>query len=35
VHEWHNIPQAFIQRLIGSMRRRCEAAIARGGYTRY
>ena len=35
VHEWHNIPQAFIQRLIGSMRRRCEAVIARGGYTRY
>ena len=24
-HEWNNIAQAFIQRLIGSMRRRCEA----------
>jgi transposase len=36
VHEWKNIPQAFIQRLIGSMRRRCEAAVAAsGGDTRY
>ena len=36
VHEWNNIPQAFIQRLIGSMHRRCEAAVAaRGGHTRY
>jgi hypothetical protein len=36
VHEWNNIPQAFIQRLIGSMRRRCEAVVAaRGGHTRY
>ena len=36
VHEWNNIPQAFIQRLIGSMRRRCEAIVAtRGGHTRY
>jgi len=34
VHESKNIPQAFIQRLIGSMRRRCEAvAAARGGHT--
>jgi hypothetical protein len=36
VHEWNNITQAFIQRLIGSMRRRCEAVVAaRGGHTRY
>jgi hypothetical protein len=36
VHEWNNIPQSFIQRLIGSMRRRCEAVVAaRGGHTRY
>ena len=37
VHEWwNNIPQAFIQRSIGSMRRRCEAVdAARGGHTRY
>ena len=36
VHEWNNIPQAFIQRLIGSMRRRCEAVVAAiGGHTRY
>jgi hypothetical protein len=36
VLEWNNIPQAFIQRLIGSMRRRCEAVVAaRGDYTRY
>jgi hypothetical protein len=36
VHEWNNIPQAFIQRLTGSMRRRCEAVVAaRGGHTRY
>ena len=35
VHEWNNIPQAFIQRFIGSMRRRCEDVIAaRGGHTR-
>jgi hypothetical protein len=27
--------QAFIERLIGSMRRRCEAVVAaRGGHTR-
>jgi hypothetical protein len=25
VHECNNIPQAFIQGLIGSMRRKCEA----------
>jgi hypothetical protein len=36
VHEWKNIPQAFIQRLIGSMRRICEAVVApRGCHTRY
>ena len=36
VHEWNNIPQAFIQRLIGFMRRKCEAVVAaRGGHTRY
>jgi hypothetical protein len=36
VHEWNNIPSAFIQRLIGSMRRRCEAVVAaRDGHTRY
>ena len=35
-HEWKNIPQAFIQRLIGSMHRRCEAVIAaRDGHARY
>ena len=34
VDERNNIPQAFIQRLIGSMRRRCEAVVvARGGHT--
>jgi hypothetical protein len=36
VHECNNIPEAFIQRLIGSMRRRCEAVVAaRGSPTRY
>jgi hypothetical protein len=36
IRHWYNIPQAFIQRLIGSMRRRCEVAVAaRGGHTRY
>jgi len=36
VHEWNNILQAFIQRLIGSMRRRYESVVAaRGGHTRY
>jgi hypothetical protein len=35
-HLWNNIPQAFIQRLIGSMRRSCEAVVAaRGDHTRY
>ena len=36
VHEWNNIPQAFIQRLIGSMPRICEIAVAaRGGHRYY
>ena len=36
VHEWNNIPRAFIQRLIRSMRRKCEAVVAaKGGHTRY
>jgi hypothetical protein len=36
VHQWNNIPQSLIQRLIGSMRRRYEAVVAaRGGHTRY
>ena len=36
VHERNNIPQTFIQRLIGYMRLRCEAVVAsRGGHTRY
>jgi hypothetical protein len=35
VHQWNNIIQALIQRLIGSMRQRCEAVVdARGGHTR-
>jgi hypothetical protein len=34
--EWNNIHQAFVMRLIGSMRRRCLAVSnARGGHTRY
>lgn len=33
---WNAIPQAFFSRLIGSMRRRCQACIdANGGHTRY
>ena len=36
VHEWNNFPQAYIQRLVGSIRWRCEAVVAaRGGHTRY
>ena len=31
VHGWNNIPQAVIQRLFGSMRRRCEAVVAARG----
>jgi transposase len=35
VQVWNSIPQTFIQRLIGSLRRRCEVvAAARGGHTR-
>ena len=33
--EWNNIPQAFVMRLIGSMRRRCLAVINARGHTRY
>jgi len=36
LEEWNNIPQAEIQHLIASMRRRLTAVIdARGGHTRY
>jgi hypothetical protein len=36
VPEWNNILQAFMQRLIGFMRQRCEAVVAaRGAHTRY
>ena len=36
VREWNRIPQAFFQRLVGSMRTRCQAVIARnGGHTRF
>ena len=34
--EWTNMPQIKIQRIISSMRRRCQAVIAaQGGHTRY
>ena len=34
VLEWNNIQEAFIQRLIGSMRRRYEVVVASmGGHT--
>ena len=34
--EWQRFPQYKIQRLISSMKRRCQACIAaRGGHTRY
>lgn len=34
--EWNNVPQAFIDNLISSMRRRIgEVIVARGGNTRY
>lgn len=34
--EWNNIPQGRIQRLIGSMRRRCRKCVdARGGHIPY
>jgi hypothetical protein len=33
---WNNIPQAFFNNLVRSMRRRCQACInANGGHTRY
>ena len=36
LQEWQNIPQADIQAMINSMRRRCLACIrAEGGHTRY
>ena len=36
VQTWNNIPQAFFNRLVSSMRRRCQACInANGGHTRY
>jgi hypothetical protein len=36
IQEWNNIPQTFIRKLIGSMRRRYQAVIhARGGHTHY
>ena len=36
VEEWNAIPQQRVQRLISSMRRRCEAVVAAfGGSTRY
>lgn len=36
VFEWQRLPQRLVRRLIGSMRRRCQALIAaRGGYTKY
>ena len=36
LEEWNNIPQAQINNLIHSMRRRCQAVSnARGGHTRY
>ena len=36
VAEWQAIPQAFFQRLVNSMRRRCTECIkAREGYTHY
>ena len=34
--EWNNMPQRVIQRIIGSMRSRCQAVISsNGGHTRY
>ena len=36
IEEWQNIAQAFIQRLVASVRQRCAAVLANhGGYTRY
>jgi hypothetical protein len=31
VEEWEGIPDSVIKNLIGSMRKRCEAVIERGG----
>ena len=34
IEEWNNIPQQYIQKLIRSMRRRCQAVIdSQGGHT--
>ena len=36
IEEWNNLEMTAIQRLIRSMRRRCQAVIAsRGSYTIY
>ncbi len=36
IEEWARIPQFYINNLIGSMRRRCEACVrANGGSTKY
>ena len=36
IEEWNNIKMAAIQRLLGSMRRRCQTVIAsRGSHTSY
>ena len=36
IQEWNNIPQAEINTLVNSMRRRCTAVVkSRGGHTRY
>lgn len=36
INIWNTIPQAFLNNLVSSMRRRCTACIdARGGHTRY
>lgn len=36
VREWAAIPQAFFQRLVGSMRSRCQECVnGAGGHTRY
>ena len=36
IQTWNNIPQAFFNRLVSSMSRRCQAYInANGGHTRH
>lgn len=36
IEAWNNIPQAFMRKLVRSMRRRCAAVVdARGRHTRY